>query len=317
MKRLLSLLRNKKPFNRSVVQVLVGVVVIVGVATLGYHLLVASHAATPYAAAYAANGKLITPATLVSGGSNANSQAVQFGSMSTPSPANCTSPNYTSSSTSGSVNYGSYTVEQDMWNPVSITQSLSACNYNSWYVTAQVANQNDGYCATVQSYPDTRINEPSQTIASMTTMTSDFGDMTPPTGSGLCYESAYDIWLGPSVNGYDTTNNTELMIWTDVDGVTPAGSVVGTVSLDGMSWKIYLANTPSSSGGDLLSYVAETNFTSGGLNLLAFFDDAASRGYLEAGTSTPLWQVDYGYELYSIPANTVLGINNFSLTYSQ
>jgi hypothetical protein len=61
-------------------------IVVIAVAALGYKLLSSVHASTPYASSYAADGNLTTPATLVSGGSNANSQAVQFGTPSTTTP---------------------------------------------------------------------------------------------------------------------------------------------------------------------------------------------------------------------------------------
>ena len=56
------------------------VIVVAAIAAIGVKLLVSSHAATPYAAAYAANGSLGGAAALTSGGSNAKNQAVQFGS---------------------------------------------------------------------------------------------------------------------------------------------------------------------------------------------------------------------------------------------
>jgi hypothetical protein len=62
---------------------LIAVLVVLAIAVVGVRLLMTSHAATPYASAYAANGQLASPATLVSGGSNANNQAVQFDSTST------------------------------------------------------------------------------------------------------------------------------------------------------------------------------------------------------------------------------------------
>jgi hypothetical protein len=68
------------PSFHSHLQISTAILVIVVIAAVGAHLLVSSHAQSPYSAAYAANGTLGGVASLISGGSNVNDQAVQFGS---------------------------------------------------------------------------------------------------------------------------------------------------------------------------------------------------------------------------------------------
>src|ERR1700683_109901 len=108
----------------------------------------------------------------------------------------CRHPNYKSSSYEGSKNYGSnYVVENDVWNPIKIKQTLYSCQHNSFYVSASVTNKGGA----VQSYPSSQytFNSPVE-ISRFSILKSDFGVKRPPTGKGLDYEFAYDIW----VNGY-------------------------------------------------------------------------------------------------------------------
>ncbi len=62
---------------------IITIFIVVAVAVLGVRLLTLGHAQTPYVSSYAANGQRTGSASLVAGGSNANNQAVQFGSAST------------------------------------------------------------------------------------------------------------------------------------------------------------------------------------------------------------------------------------------
>src|ERR1700690_1858283 len=65
----------------------------------------------------------------------------------------CRHPNYVSSSDKGHTGYGSnYTVENNVWNPVKISQKLYACQHNSFYLSASVTNEGGA----VQSYPSSQ-----------------------------------------------------------------------------------------------------------------------------------------------------------------
>src|ERR1700721_1939457 len=69
------------------------------------------------------------------------------------SKTECANPNYESASYEGQQAYGShYMVENDVWNPVSITQKLFSCNFNSFFVEADVKNRAEA----VQSYPSSQ-----------------------------------------------------------------------------------------------------------------------------------------------------------------
>ena len=117
-------------------------------------------------------------------------------------------------------NVSPYFVSNNMWNAsgYSVSQTLYACSYSNWYVTATMNNDNgDG---AVKTYPNSQrdFNEP---ISSLSSVTSTFAETSPGTG---IYEDAYDIWI----NGLATSGSTELMIWTQNNGQTPCGSVQGT-----------------------------------------------------------------------------------------
>ena len=222
----------------------------------------------------------------------------------------CTDPNYTTSADQGRVSYGSEVVSQDVWNPASISQTLSACAGNSWKVKATVNNEGGA----VQSYPDTNVTTPATELSSFSTLTSNFRLTDPPTGAGLSYEGAFDIWLGDENEWADASSHTEMMIWNyTVGSRAPAGSQVGTTTLDGHTFSVWLAGGIGQSNGDIVSFEATTNYEAAHTNLLPFFTYAAGQGWLEAGINTYLWQVDYGLELVATPKGTVFNLEAFNI----
>jgi len=208
----------------------------------------------------------------------------------------CTSPNYKTSKLHGGKAYGKEEVLQDVWDALKIKQTLYACAGDSWYVKAVVGDKGGA----VQSYPNVETNFKDPKVSSLRHLDSKFRVSDPPTGSGLDYEAAYDIWLGSAHTWYARTH-TEMMIWPYSHRQVPAGKLRGTVRLDGRTWKVWFAGKIGSANGDIVTYRAEKNYTRGTTDLFSFFRNAAKRGYLEAGTSTRLWQVDFGYELCGTP----------------
>jgi len=230
------------------------------------------------------------------------------GAPATTVPTNeCVTSNYTSGSPEGQQAYGAhYIVENDVWNPISITQKLFSCNFDSFYVEANVKNS----AGAVQSYPSSQytFSKPVD-ISRFSSLKSAFRFSDPPTGSGLDYEAAYDLWI----NGYGGNDHTELMIWTYTDGQRPAGTELsGTVTIDGHVFEVWKGGKLSD-GGDLVTFEAAHNYTSGETDLLPFLDYAAGRGWLFAGTTTPLWQVDYGAELCATSGTTKFDFTDFNV----
>jgi hypothetical protein len=180
-------------------------------------------------------------------------------------------------------NLSPYFVYNNMWgtNGYSVSQTLSACSFSDWFVTATMNNDNgDGH---VKTYPDSQKDFDEPQISSLTSVTSTFADTSP--GSGI-YEDAYDIWL----NGVATAGSTEVMIWTNNHGQRPAGSVVGTATFDGASYTVWRVD-------HYIAFVANTNVTSGTMDLLAFFKWIVAEGWIP--TTSTLGQVCYGVELVS------------------
>jgi Glycosyl hydrolase family 12 len=230
-------------------------------------------------------------------------------SMATVPTNECNASNYTSRAPDGQEAYGAhYIVENDVWNPVSIQQKLVSCNFNSFYVEANVKNS----AGAVQSYPSSQYTFASPIdISRFSSLSSAFRFSDPPTGSGLDYEAAYDLWI----DGYGGNDHTELMIWTYTDGQRPFGKeLAATISIGGHSYRVWKGGTLGD-GGTLVTFETTHNYTSGETNLLSFLDYAATHGWLFKGTATPLWQVDYGAELCATSGLTKFDFTDFNVKF--
>lgn len=124
------------------------------------------------------------------------------------------------------------------------------------------------------------------------------------------WNASYDIWLSPhqdSSGGYN--GGTEIMIWLDWRRAQPAGSRVATVSLGGASWEVWYTWM----GWHYVAYRrTQTTQSVSNLDLLAFINDAAERGY--ARRSWYLHSVEAGFELWQ--GGVGLRSNTFSVTIS-
>jgi hypothetical protein len=223
--------------------------------------------------------------------------------LATGGSTTCTHPSYTTSAQYGMWNLAPYFVYNNMWgiSGYQVSQTLYACSYSNWYVTATMNNNSgDGH---VKTYPNAQKDFSEPLISSLNSVTSTFAETSPGTG---IYEDAYDIWL----NGVASSGSTEVMIWNDNHGQSPAGSAQGSVTFDGRSYTVYRTST-----GSYIAFVANSNFTSGSMNLLEFFKWIMAKGWIPANST--LGQVCYGVELVStnnVPATFVF--DNFSVTAS-
>jgi hypothetical protein len=203
--------------------------------------------------------------------------------MPTTTSATCTNPSFSSSAQFGMWNQAPYYVYNDMWgiSGYNVSQTIYACSYSNWYVTATM--NNDSGNGAVKTYPNSQRDFSNTEISSLSSVTSTFAETSPGTG---IYEDAYDIWL----NGLATAGSTEVMIWTQNNGQRPSGSVVGSLTVDGRTYAVWKAGT-------YIAFVASSNFTSGTMELLPFFQYIIGKGWV-ASDST-LSQVCYGVELVS------------------
>src|SRR5260370_39859924 len=108
----------------------------------------------------------------------------------------------------------------------------------------------------VKTYPNVHAAFNKPPIGSFRTISSAFAETSPHTG---IYEDAYDIWI----NGIASSNSTEVMIWNDNQQQVPSGSPQGTVTFDGRAYTVWKSD-------GYVAFVANSNFSSGTINLLAF-----------------------------------------------
>jgi hypothetical protein len=222
----------------------------------------------------------------------------------TPTPTSvgggaCANPEFTTSAQFGMWNLSPYFVANDMWNAGAgnVSQTLSACSFSDWNVTATASGG-----GSVLTYPDSQLDVPNTPkISSLSSVTSTFADTNPSSGT---YEDAYDIWLNGVAD--PSAGSDELMIWTNNHGQTPGGSPMATVTIGGQTWTAWKGN------GGYMAFVANSNVTSGTLNLLAFFQWIIAKGWVPADST--LNQVDYGVEICSTDgASATFRFSNFSV----
>jgi hypothetical protein len=217
--------------------------------------------------------------------------------------ARCTNPTCSgvgaecNTSASGTVSQASgWDVYDNQWSCNSgpcLNETIDVCSTSSWYVTSNLPAANTA----VLTYAASQVNFNQVPLSSFKTITSTFKETSPhnataPAGSANFgdYEAAYDVFFGPN-------NDNEIMVWVDNNGQTPAGGwnpVASNVTIGGTVWNVYFAGTTT-------SWVAQTNFTSGSVDLLSIFlyttntlhefSATAAAGYLN--------QIQFGWELCS------------------
>jgi hypothetical protein len=120
------------------------------------------------------------------------------------------------------------------------------------------------------------------------------------------YDAAYDIWLDPMSNK-NGVNATEIMIWLNRQGpIQPIGSPVGTQSLAGNNWDVWMGNNGQN---EVVSYIAPGAMGSFGANLMEFVHDAVSRG--KGSDDWFVNSVQFGFEPWE--GGKGLAVNGFSV----
>jgi Glycosyl hydrolase family 12 len=241
-----------------------------------------------------------TPTPAAAGSTSAGAPAAQ--AAPGPGSASCTDPAFVTSQPLDGWTDGSYYVANNMWNisNYTVAQTLYACSHASWYVVANM--NNDSGDGAVKTYPNAHMDFSSEpAISSFHSIDSTFAESSPDTG---IYEDAYDIWI----NGVASSGSTEIMIWTHNHGQSPSGSVGGNATLGGRAYTVW-------HNGSYIAFVANTNFTSGSMDLLDFFNWVIGQGWMPA--SSTLGQVDYGAELVSTNGTpATFTFTNFSVSTS-
>jgi hypothetical protein len=242
------------------------------------------------------------PATTAPAPSSAPTTPAAPGGTGNGGAAECSNPVFSTSTLYGTYTNVPYYVANDMWNVGSsnASQTLNVCSSSEWSVTANISGGGNS----VKTYPNGQrdfANAPA--ISSLNSVTSTFAETTPGTGT---YEDAYDIWLNAVAN--PGAGSDEVMIWNSNHGQIPGGSAQGTVTFGGMSYTVWKGN------GNYFAFVANSNFTSGTLDLLQFFKYLMGKGWIP-GNST-LVQVDYGVEVVATNGPETFNFSNFSVNAS-
>jgi hypothetical protein len=127
--------------------------------------------------------------------------------------------------------------------------------------------------------------------------------------TGGYWDAAYDLWFDPNPNQAGQNTGAELMIWGSHQGPPqPIGSKVGTASLAGANWDVWIGNI----GWNVISYVRQQTTNSLNLNLADFTNDAVRRGQVQ--TSWYLTSVQFGFEPWQ--GGPGLAVNSFSFNTS-
>jgi hypothetical protein len=195
-------------------------------------------------------------------------------------------------------------------------ESIYACSASSWYVTS--AQWSQGGAA--MTFPGVQYNfnaGKGSAISSFTSMTSTFKEVSPHVG---IYEMTYDVWVNGL--GRDAPGHTEVMVWVDNFGHTPfgGGPMLTKQSVGGGTYDVWYY--AYGAGNQLISFVAVTNFSSGTVDLVSFFNYVISKGWL--ASSAVIDQIGFGPEIVStqMPPNADNGISatfyvdDFTLTCS-
>jgi hypothetical protein len=131
------------------------------------------------------------------------------------------------------------------------------------------------------------------------------------TGSSSIYNFSYDLWFTTNGSAQGRpAGGTELMIWLNYAGsINPFGSQIGTATIGGATWDVWAGNQDWKT----ISYKRQsTTNSASNINLVSFFNDAISRGYLSS--SYYLMDIEVGFEIWS--GGQGLGINSFSANVS-
>jgi hypothetical protein len=196
------------------------------------------------------------------------------------------SPGFVTSDPNGGWSVQGYYIHNNMWNHAKYDpcrSTLYAWSPDNWHVVTKMNNKKgDG---AVKTYPNVHKDFNSAPVAAFESITSRFAEKSPHVG---IYNVAYDIWI----NGIAKQGCTEIMIWTENFHQTPGGSFMQEVIFAGQTYKVY--RNPSSA---YIAFVANTNFTSGTVNLLEMINWTVTKGLLSS--SSTLNQICFGVEMVS------------------
>jgi len=160
------------------------------------------------------------------------------------------------------------------------TSQVTAVNGNdiSWHTTYNWA----GAPNNVKSYANLDLRTGiGKTLASIVSIPTSWQWTYTSASSNLVADVSYDLWLSKTAGttGATSASTYEIMIWlSDRGGANPAGSLAGTASINGLTWKLWKGTVGSWA---IFSFVAPSETTNFNEDLKPFFD------YLVANQGVP------------------------------
>jgi len=133
------------------------------------------------------------------------------------------------------------------------------------------------------------------------------------------YNMTFTMWVHSSLQDPKNSIKNEIMIWTVNNGLTPAGSRTGSVTLCGSVWDVYVRKNHVDASGEnrqiwtYVAFKARENIFKGPLNLNEFSDYLIGEGLLSA--EDYISSVEFGNEVADGKGCTE--VTSYSLTVKK
>jgi endoglucanase len=195
------------------------------------------------------------------------------------------------------VSGGQYIVQNNEWND-SIQQCLDVANDGFTYTTGYHNLAGSGAPAAYPSiYAGCHYGNCSGN-SGLPLQVSNFGTVQSSvnfsTSAGQ-WDSSYDIWFDTQPNPSGQNDGEELMIWANHSGPPqPFGSKVGTASIEGAAWDVWIGRQGTNPAWNVVSYVRQSPVNAITVNVKDFTNDSISRGQMQP--SWYLTSVQFGFE---------------------
>jgi hypothetical protein len=188
-----------------------------------------------------------------------------------------------------------YTLYNNIWGSGPGPQTIWANSSSNWGVWANHPNTGG-----IKSYPNAK-KVVGKKISALSSLTSSYNVSVP---SGGAYNTSYDVW--------DTGYDNEIMLWVNYNGaVGPLGSSVGTVSLGGHTWNVYVG---SNGANNVYSFLRTSDSSSGTVNILPVLKWLKdTKKYIGDVT---IGDVQFGYEITSSSGGLNFNTNSFNVKSS-
>jgi hypothetical protein len=203
---------------------------------------------------------------------------------------------------------GGFTVANNVWGSNPGPECVWATTSTLWGFASNQPNTGG-----VKSYPNIGYS-PKLLISSINTYTSSFDIIVP--GNVGSWEAAYDIWLRSPGGG---NTRIEIMIWMYTYKTGPISSIVASTkpTIGDYTWTVHYGSNGSN---DVVSFVSNTNVTSGTVDIKAILEWLIANNTTQYGIFDNTWtldQVQWGWEISSDGGSTQAFVNNsFSVTSS-